>query len=64
MYLQRLLAGQLLCGGGAVLVNTIKHPGLRLKEERKQNEEEGERDLKRQILLTIATSVEICVHQI
>lgn len=34
VYLKRLLPGQLLCGGGAVLLDTIKHPGLRLKEER------------------------------
>lgn len=33
-YLERLLPSQLLCGGGTVLLNTIKHPGLRLKEER------------------------------
>lgn len=31
VYLERLLPGQLLCGGGAVLLNTIKHPGLRLE---------------------------------
>lgn len=39
LYLERLLPGQLLGGGGAVLLNTIKHPGLRLeagvKTERK-----------------------------
>lgn len=34
VYLERLLPSQLLCGGGTVLLNTIKHPGLRLKEER------------------------------
>lgn len=31
-YLERLLPGQLLCGGWAVLLHTIKHPGLRLEE--------------------------------
>lgn len=31
-YLKRLLPSQLLCGGGAVLLNTIEHPGLRLEE--------------------------------
>lgn len=40
LYLERLLPGQLLGGGGAVLLNTIKHPGLRLeagvKTERKE----------------------------
>lgn len=32
VYLERLLSGQLLCGGGAVLLDTIKHLGLRLEE--------------------------------
>lgn len=31
VYLERLLSGQLLRGGGAVLLNTIKHLGLRLE---------------------------------
>lgn len=31
VYLERLLSGQLLCRGGAVLVNTIEHLGLRLQ---------------------------------
>lgn len=35
VYLERLLPGQLLCWGGAVLLNTIKHPGLRLGEKRR-----------------------------
>lgn len=34
--LERLLPGQLLCWGRAFLLNTIKHPRLRLEgEERK-----------------------------
>lgn len=31
-YLERLLSGQLLCGGRTVLLNTIKHLGLRLED--------------------------------
>lgn len=41
-YLERLLPSQLLSGGGALLVNTIKHPGLRLEEEKKINQKEKE----------------------
>lgn len=51
-YLERLLPGQLLCGGGAVLLNTIKHPGLRLegggREETRESvriKTRGNRDL-------------------
>lgn len=36
MYLERLLPGQLLCGRGAVLLNTIEHPGLRLEGGREE----------------------------
>lgn len=43
VYLERLLPGQLLCWGGAVLLNTIKHPGLRLEErEEKTVSEDAE----------------------
>lgn len=44
VYLERLLPGQLLCWGGAVLLNTIKHPGLRLEErEEKTVSEDAEK---------------------
>lgn len=48
MYLERLLPGQLLCGGGALLLNTIEHPGLRLEggEETVSEDEEEEEDAK------------------
>lgn len=32
VYLKGFLSGQLLCGGGAFLLNTIKHPGFRLEK--------------------------------
>ncbi len=44
MYLERLLPGQLLSGGGAVLLHTIKHPGLRLEEGGGKEEEREERE--------------------
>ena len=41
VYLERLLPGQLLCWGGAVLLNTIKHPGLRLEEREEKTCQRG-----------------------
>lgn len=54
VYLERLLPGQLLCWGGAVLLNTIKHPGLRLEEREEKTVSEAQR---RHVITSVETSV-------
>lgn len=68
--LERLLPGQLLCGGWAVLLQTIKHSGLRLERRvRKGDCKWGWRRMRQEIstkdlMLNTATSVELKLTKI